>query len=488
MKIIENKAQFPILSYRDLELWSTTLHQAISGARVERIFVPEAPLHPSRFLKRTFVLDLSTSTETHQLYVSLRPQECGVVLCSPKTYKPKADATRSAFELALSKFLTGKVISSIKPTPGDRVLNLAFKAASPLSLHLNLIPGKPSGVLLEGKTLLHSTDQRTAYSPPEKRILTAEQEAKIPFHPEWYPTPAHYAQLWQASETRSHLLLRLGIALQRVNIDLQTVNHRLKSLQEQLEKTKKEEDWAYYGSLLQMNFYLKPVPQNGFYELHDPVKGEIVRIPSHPKLNPQEQLNHFFHLAKRAKKRIEESGIRIQTLEKSKLGLRDTKSSLEAVETENELITLEKSLGLEPSKKTPHAQREHRRTADFTGRTYLSKEGLTILAGRNLTENLELTFKIARGNDLWLHVKGRPGSHTVILLPPKRTASLETLLDAATLCILHSGGKDWGKTEVDYTYRKHVKRIKNQTEVSYTQNKTLSITLDEDRVKRLSAE
>jgi predicted ribosome quality control (RQC) complex YloA/Tae2 family protein len=105
--------------------------------------------------------------------------------------------------------------------------------------------------------------------------------------------------------------------------------------------------------------------------------------------------------------------------------------------------------------------------------------------GRNASENLELTFKIARGNDIWLHVKARPGSHTVILLPPNRSASLETLLDAANLCILYSGGRDWGKTEVDYTLRKHVKKIKNQTEVSYSSPKTLSVVLDAARLKRL---
>jgi predicted ribosome quality control (RQC) complex YloA/Tae2 family protein len=145
-------------------------------------------------------------------------------------------------------------------------------------------------------------------------------------------------------------------------------------------------------------------------------------------------------------------------------------------------------LELEPPKTEALKGKVSLQVAEFSGKQYRSKEGLTILSGRNLTENLQLTFKIARGNDLWFHVKGKPGSHTVVLLPPKRTASLETLLDAADVCILHSGGKDWGKTEVDYTYRKYVKKIKNQTEVSYTHNKTLAITPDPERVKRLFSE
>jgi predicted ribosome quality control (RQC) complex YloA/Tae2 family protein len=488
MKIIENKAQFPVMSYRDLEQWNPLLHTFLSGSRVERVFIPEAPVHPARFSKRTFVFDLSTRTGSQQLYVSLRAQECGVILYPAKTYKPKPEATRSAFDLSLSKCLSGKTITSITAIKGDRILKFEFNSATPFILYLHLIPGKPVGVLLEGAALLQSTDQRSEYSAPMERNLSVEQETKIPIHPEWYQTPEHYARLWQDAETRSHLGQRLGIALQGVNQDLHSVNHRLKSLQEQLEKTQKEEDWAHYGTLLQMNLYLKPKPQNGNYELLDPVTQQTIRVPAHPRMSIQEQLNHFFHLAKRAKKRLHESGARIDTLEKTKSVLLAAKSSLENASTESDLTSIEKSLGLDTTQSPALAKREHRRMADFTGRRYVSREGLTILAGRNLSENLELTFKIARGNDLWLHVKGRPGSHTVILLPPKRTASLETLLDAAHLCILHSGGKEWGKTEVDYTFRKNVKRIKNQTEVSYTQNKTLSITLEEERIKRLSAE
>jgi predicted ribosome quality control (RQC) complex YloA/Tae2 family protein len=50
---------------------------------------------------------------------------------------------------------------------------------------------------------------------------------------------------------------------------------------------------------------------------------------------------------------------------------------------------------------------------------------------------------------------------------------------------LHSGGKDWGKTEVDYTFRKHVKKIKNSQEVSYTQSKSLSVAVEDERLRAI---
>ena len=62
---------------------------------------------------------------------------------------------------------------------------------------------------------------------------------------------------------------------------------------------------------------------------------------------------------------------------------------------------------------------------------------------------------------------------------------LETLLDAATLAIYYSGGETWGKTEVDYTFKKHVKWIKDSTEASYTHNKTLLV--DPDLTKNQNA-
>ncbi|MGZ3689465.1 MAG: NFACT RNA binding domain-containing protein, partial [Bdellovibrionota bacterium] len=123
----------------------------------------------------------------------------------------------------------------------------------------------------------------------------------------------------------------------------------------------------------------------------------------------------------------------------------------------------------------------------WLGRTFSSKDGWPILVGRSKDENLELTFKHARGNDLWLHVRGRPGAHTVVPVPSGKSVPLETLLDAALLTLYYSGGESWGKTEVDYTFKKHVKRIKDSSEASYTHNKTLILEMDAKRMERLLA-
>jgi hypothetical protein len=67
----------------------------------------------------------------------------------------------------------------------------------------------------------------------------------------------------------------------------------------------------------------------------------------------------------------------------------------------------------------------------------------------------------------------------------QRAGSYNFLSPAAELTLFYSGGQGWGKTEIDYTFKKYVKRIRDSTEASYTQNKTLVIQSEDARLKRL---
>ncbi|MBI3557430.1 MAG: DUF814 domain-containing protein [Deltaproteobacteria bacterium] len=136
------------------------------------------------------------------------------------------------------------------------------------------------------------------------------------------------------------------------------------------------------------------------------------------------------------------------------------------------------------------SDRKWRKASESAGvRKFQSKEGMAIWVGRNHKENEELVIRLARGNDLWLHVKGRPGAHVVVQLPGGKSPSLETLLDAATLVGYYSGVTADQKVEVDYTFRKYVKRVPGGGDekflVSYTQNKTLMLKMEEERLWRL---
>ena len=122
-------------------------------------------------------------------------------------------------------------------------------------------------------------------------------------------------------------------------------------------------------------------------------------------------------------------------------------------------------------------------------RRFTSSDGLMIYVGKNARENDELTFGLAKSDDLWLHARGTPGSHVVVRLEKGVDVPPETLRDAATLALLYSDLKKSGKGDIIYTRRKWVKKAKGQAlgAVIVTQEKSLHVSLEKKRLDALKA-
>jgi predicted ribosome quality control (RQC) complex YloA/Tae2 family protein len=121
------------------------------------------------------------------------------------------------------------------------------------------------------------------------------------------------------------------------------------------------------------------------------------------------------------------------------------------------------------------------------GLEFRSKDGFSILVGRNNAENDKLTMQVARGNDVWMHVQHQTGSHVVVPVPRGKTISLDALLDAANLAGYFSKIRGARKIPVDYTYVKYVRKP-HKAEVgmvTYSNNKTIIVAPDSERLKRL---
>lgn len=64
--------------------------------------------------------------------------------------------------------------------------------------------------------------------------------------------------------------------------------------------------------------------------------------------------------------------------------------------------------------------------------------GWVVLAGRTDADNDRLSLKIAKPNDWWFHVKGRPSSHVVLQVPAGEEPPREVLEAAAAVAAWHS--------------------------------------------------
>ena len=89
-------------------------------------------------------------------------------------------------------------------------------------------------------------------------------------------------------------------------------------------------------------------------------------------------------------------------------------------------------------------------------------------------QNEEVTFSVASGKDLWLHVKNYHGAHGVIL-QPESAAPLSVIRKVAEVVAYYSEARDADSAEVDYTLRKFVKKLGKPGLVRYTDNKTVVV-------------
>ena len=117
---------------------------------------------------------------------------------------------------------------------------------------------------------------------------------------------------------------------------------------------------------------------------------------------------------------------------------------------------------------------------------FLSSDGFEILVGRSNVQNDELTFRLARRTDLWLHTQRVHGSHVILrtdgVEPPQRT-----LEEAASLAAYYSQGRGAGKVQVDITQVRHVKKPSGALPgaVLYTDYSTILAAPDETLAERL---
>jgi predicted ribosome quality control (RQC) complex YloA/Tae2 family protein len=119
-------------------------------------------------------------------------------------------------------------------------------------------------------------------------------------------------------------------------------------------------------------------------------------------------------------------------------------------------------------------------------RTFRSQGGVPILVGRGARDNDALTFKTARGNDLWLHARGAKGAH-VVIPGAGDSPDARVLGDAALLAAHFSSFRGADGVEIAWTRCKYVRKPRGAPagSVLISQEKTLRVRLEPDRLAEL---
>jgi predicted ribosome quality control (RQC) complex YloA/Tae2 family protein len=202
-------------------------------------------------------------------------------------------------------------------------------------------------------------------------------------------------------------------------------------------------------------------------DLPDPLAQDTsAHISLDPALSPAQNAEQYFEKAKRAKTaRVETERRRHQMIVKSSF-IKEIIVQLESCTTAAELKKFKKSYTkeLKTMNLTPQQSPEER--PPF--RMFTVSGGFEVWVGKSSRNNDLLTMKFAKPNDLWFHVRGAGGSHTVLKVTGSADPSKKAILEAASIAAYYSKMRKAGSVPVAYCERKYVRKPRGLKEGAVT--------------------
>ena len=269
--------------------------------------------------------------------------------------------------------------------------------------------------------------------------------------------------------------------IRRVENELQKNRQKLKKQEKELQTTENAEEFRQKGELLTTFLHQVPNDQDQVI-LDNYYTNQPITISLDKALTPNQNAQKYF---KRYQKLKEAVKYLTELIEETKA----TILYLESVETVLNQAGLDEIAEIrEELIQTGFIRRRQREKIQKRKKPekYLASDGKTIiLVGRNNLQNEELTFKIARKEELWFHAKDIPGSHVVI--SGNLNPSDEVKTDAAELAAYYSKGRLSNLVQVDMI---EVKKLNKPTGgkpgfVTYTGQKTLRVTPDSEKIESM---
>ncbi|MGI6771448.1 MAG: Rqc2 family fibronectin-binding protein [Acholeplasmataceae bacterium] len=163
-----------------------------------------------------------------------------------------------------------------------------------------------------------------------------------------------------------------------------------------------------------------------------------------------------------AQNEIEKANLRLEVFD-------DLKETLEYLDSEEELKDFAEAL-TDYGYKLKTFKRKKKDEPNITKVDYL---GSTILIGKNSKQNEYIFSKLAKNDDMWLHVKAGTGAHVII----KGEHTPKIIEKAAQYAAFYSSYKHSSNIPVDYTLVRYVTKVrKSETfKTTYTNYKTIYI-------------
>ena len=326
---------------------------------------------------------------------------------------------------------------------------------------------------------------RAFFAAPPQPSLTEKSFATLPFSDSSDQNFATLSELldyyYVDKAERDRVQQQAGELIRRVDTELDKNLKKLQKQEDELLATENAEEFRQKGELLTTFLHQVPNDQDQV-ELDNYYTDQKIVIALDKALTPNQNAQRYFKRYQKLKEAVKHlTGL-----------IEDTKgtiSYLESVETALEQASLAEIAEIrEELIQTGFIKRRHREKIQKRQKPekYLATDGQTIiLVGRNNLQNEELTFKMAKKDELWFHAKDIPGSHVVIT--GNLNPSDEVKTDAAELAAYYSKARLSNLVQVDMIETRKLNKPTGGKPgfVTYTGQKTLRVTPDEEKIKSM---
>ena len=269
---------------------------------------------------------------------------------------------------------------------------------------------------------------------------------------------------------------------------LQTQRDRCKRkavlLEKEMQASEEANQYRLYGDLLLAHQYDVQQGQSSaklqnFFDTTEESENALVTVPLDPRFDAIGNSTRYFTKYRKLRRaltlvpdQIEQNAAELATIEQllTDLALAETPQEVTLVNAEVQSLGYIRGKNIVLDKRAQKAAKKAKsgnkqgktKPAGPGGGTPLrvqSRDGFTILIGKNSRQNEEVTFRQATSNDMWLHARNIPGSH-VIIKAAGRDIPRSTIEQAASIAAYYSQARGSTHVPIDYTLQKNVKHMK----------------------------
>jgi len=301
-------------------------------------------------------------------------------------------------------------------------------------------------------TVIPSLKSLTAYEAYNEEKLSDINELIINF----YRRYKFYASRKEIKNSLTHSL----------DVKIKRTKNRIENLMTAITEAGKSDKFRKYGDILLGNIH-NVEKGAGTYEFINDETGETVKIKLNPLISVSNNATNYYNKYKGMKNSVSDLEKKVRVL---KSELKEYEKQREALIAENNFKNL---------KKMSKSEEKELETEKLPFRIFKLDEKFEVWVGKDSASNDLLTMKYTSQYDLWFHVRGSSGSHTVLKFQDKNISPDKSLIyTAASIAAYYSKARNGKHIPVAYCERKYVKKRKGFNQGAVVMEKEKVIFVD----------